>query len=42
MSLVPEIEILNPEQAVCNLDEKTNFHMELMLALERLCSGTKK
>ena len=27
----PEIEILNPEQIICNLDEKTNFHMETEL-----------
>ena len=31
ITLVPEIEILNPEQTICNLDEKTNFHMELMV-----------
>tara|TARA_B100000945_G_scaffold81106_1_gene62589 strand:- start:521 stop:1588 length:1068 start_codon:yes stop_codon:yes gene_type:complete len=31
MTLVPEIEILNPEQTICNLDEKTNFHMELII-----------
>ena len=31
ITLVPEIEILNPEQIICNLDEKTNFHMELMV-----------
>ena len=29
--LIPEIEILNPEQVICNLDEKTNFHMELIV-----------
>ena len=28
ITLVPEIEILNPEQTICNL-MKTNFHMEL-------------
>ena len=28
---VPEIEILNPEQTICNVDEKTNFHMELIV-----------
>ena len=22
----------NPEQTICNLDEKTNFHMELMVS----------
>ncbi|MDC1096749.1 DNA-directed RNA polymerase subunit alpha [Pelagibacteraceae bacterium] len=26
-----EIEILNPELTICNLDEKTNFHMELIV-----------
>ena len=31
ITLVPEIEILNPEQVICNLDEKTNFHMELIV-----------
>ena len=31
ITLVPEIEILNPEQTICNLDEKTNFHMELIV-----------
>jgi len=25
----PDIEILNPELTICNLDEKTKFHMEL-------------
>ncbi|MBM5786445.1 MAG: DNA-directed RNA polymerase subunit alpha [Candidatus Fonsibacter sp.] len=25
----PDIEILNPELVICNLDEKTKFHMEL-------------
>tara|TARA_A100001011_G_scaffold383235_1_gene454149 strand:+ start:497 stop:1531 length:1035 start_codon:yes stop_codon:yes gene_type:complete len=29
--LPPEIEILNPDQVICNLDEKTNFHMELVV-----------
>jgi len=29
--LPPEVEILNPEQVICNLDEKTNFHMELIV-----------
>ncbi|MDB9760649.1 DNA-directed RNA polymerase subunit alpha [Pelagibacteraceae bacterium] len=29
--LPAEIEILNPEQIICNLDEKTNFHMELIV-----------
>ena len=32
ITLVPEVEILNPEQTICNLDEKTNFHMELMIS----------
>jgi DNA-directed RNA polymerase subunit alpha len=31
ITLPPEIEILNPEQVICNLDEKTNFHMELIV-----------
>ena len=31
ITLTPEIEILNPEQIICNLDEKTNFHMELIV-----------
>ena len=31
ITLVPEVEILNPEQTICNLDEKTNFHMELII-----------
>jgi DNA-directed RNA polymerase subunit alpha len=26
---VADIEILNPELIICNLDEKTNFHMEM-------------
>ena len=26
---VQDIEILNPELVICNLDEKTNFHMEM-------------
>ena len=32
ITLVPEVEILNPDQVICNLDEKTNFHMELMVS----------
>ena len=32
ITLVPEIEILNPDQTICNLDEKTQFHMELMVS----------
>ncbi len=31
ITLSPEIEILNPDQTICNLDEKTNFHMELFI-----------
>ena len=31
IELSSEIEILNPEQVICNLDEKTNFHMELVV-----------
>jgi len=26
---IPEIEILNPDLVICNLDENTNFHMEM-------------
>ena len=29
--MVPEIEILNPDQTICNLDDNTNFHMELFV-----------
>ena len=29
---VADIEILNPELVICNLDEKTHFHMELMVS----------
>ena len=29
ITLVPDIEILNPNQTICNLDEKTHFHMEM-------------
>ena len=32
IELSSEIEILNPDQTICNLDEKTNFHMELMIS----------
>ena len=28
----PDIEILNPEQTICNLDEDTKFHMELTVS----------
>jgi len=31
ITLPSEIEILNLEQVICNLDEKTNFHMELIV-----------
>ena len=31
ITLVPEVEILNPELTICNLDEKTHFHMELIV-----------
>ena len=31
ITLVPEVEILNPEQTICNLDDNTNFHMELFV-----------
>ena len=31
ISLVSEVEILNPDQTICNLDEKTKFHMELIV-----------
>ena len=26
---IPDIEILNPDLVICNLDENTNFHMEM-------------
>ena len=29
ITAVTDIEILNPELVICNLDEKTNFHMEM-------------
>ncbi len=29
---IADIEILNPEQIICNLDEKTKFHMELVVS----------
>ena len=32
ITLETEIEILNPDLVICNLDEKTNFHMELMVS----------
>ncbi len=28
---LPDIEILNPDLVICNLDENTNFHMELFV-----------
>ena len=31
ITLVSGISILNPEQIICNLDEKTKFHMELIV-----------
>ncbi len=31
ITLVPDIEILNPNLTICNLDEKTHFHMELII-----------
>jgi DNA-directed RNA polymerase subunit alpha len=31
ITLVSNIQILNPEQTICNLDEKTKFHMELIV-----------
>ncbi len=29
ITTIPDIEILNPDLVICNLDEKTNFHMEM-------------
>ena len=29
---VPDIEILNPDLVICNLDENTNFHMEMTVS----------
>jgi DNA-directed RNA polymerase subunit alpha len=31
ITLVSDVKILNPEQTICNLDEKTKFHMELIV-----------
>ena len=31
ITLVNDVEILNPDLVICNLDEKTNFHMELIV-----------
>ena len=28
---INEIEILNPDLVICNLDENTNFHMEMTI-----------
>ena len=28
---IPDIEILNPDLVICNLDENTNFHMEMIV-----------
>ena len=32
---VSEVEILNPEQTICNVDEKTNFHMKYLSTQEK-------
>jgi len=29
---IPDIEILNPDLVICNLDENTNFHMEMTVS----------
>jgi len=29
---IPDVEILNPDLVICNLDEKTNFHMEMSVS----------
>ena len=31
ITLVSDVEIINPEQTICNLDENTKFHMELIV-----------
>ena len=31
ISPITDIEILNPDLVICNLDEKTNFHMEMIV-----------
>ena len=31
ITLISDVQILNPEQTICNLDEKTKFHMELVV-----------
>ncbi len=31
ITLVNGVEIINPDQTICNLDEKTKFHMELVV-----------
>ena len=35
ITLVSDVEILNPDLTICNLDENTNFHMELLLIMEK-------
>ena len=35
ISLVSDIQIINPEQTICNLDENTKFHMELIVSTGR-------
>ena len=35
ISLVSDVEIINPDQTICNLDEKTKFHMELIVSTGR-------
>ena len=36
-----DIEILNPEQVICNLDEKTKIYMELTVNTGWICFGRK-
>ncbi len=31
ITLISDVKILNPDQTICNLDEKTKFHMELVV-----------
>ncbi len=31
IALVSDVEIINPDQTICNLDENTKFHMELVV-----------
>ena len=33
---IPDIEILNPDLVICNLDENTNFHMEMNVEWKRI------